>query len=175
MPEIDGCSRPAPRRLRVRPLTREAFLPYGEVMEASGPHALANGGLAEVYRDLAVIDVKEGGGRVGLTVVRTAPRSLPLSVEVMERHPLGSQAFAVLKGGDWLVLVAPAGPLDATRLEAFSVAPNQGVNYRRNIWHHPLVALGETSEFLVIDRIGEGDNLVLERLAEPLEIIAADS
>ncbi len=173
MSEPDATSRPALRRLRVRPLTREAFLPYGEVIEVSGkPDIVANGGLAELYRDLAHVDVATGGGRVGVNVVRTAPRVLPLRVEVMERHPLGSQAFFTIKGGDWLVLAAPAGKLDSNAIQAFRVAANQGINYRRDIWHHPLIALAETSEFLIIERFGDGDNLVLETLAEPLEIVS---
>jgi len=161
----------APRRLTVRKLTREAFRRFGEVMDASGaPHELANGGAAEIYRDLARVDVEAAGGRVSVSVVRAAAHALPLRIEVMERHPLGSQAFAGLAGGAWLVVVAPAGPLDPRAIEAFRVAPNQGVNYRRDIWHHPLIALGETSEFLVIERAGGGENLVLEKLGEPLEI-----
>jgi ureidoglycolate lyase len=161
--------------LRVRPLTREAFGPYGDVIDASGsPDALANGGLAQLYRDLARIDVETGGGRVAVNVVRTTPRELPLRIEVMERHPLGSQLFASLKGGDWLVLAAPAGRLRSDAIEAFRVGAHQGVNFRRDIWHHPLIALVDASEFLVLDRAGEGDNLVLEKLIEPLEIASLD-
>ena len=103
-------------------------------------------------------------------MVRTAPRGLPLKVELLERHPLSSQLFSPLGGADWLIVVAPAGGLDPDAIVAFRARPNQAVNYRRGVWHHPLIALGGESDFLVIDRCGEGADLDIERLAEPLLI-----
>jgi ureidoglycolate lyase len=164
-----------PKLLRVAQLTREAFRPFGDVLDASGPpDDLANGGAAEIFRNRAEVDVQAEGGRLCINVVRTAPTELPLQIAVMERHPLSSQAFSPLAGADWLVVVAPAGPLDASAIVAFRAGPTQGVNYRRGVWHHPLIALRATSDFLVIDRAGEGANLELERLADPLLIDALE-
>ncbi len=161
----------AMRRLTVRPLTAEAFRPYGVVIDASGnPSFLANSGAAQVHRDLAAIDVGARGGRICLSVVRTAPAALPLRIAVMERHPLGSQAFVPLDGAELLLVVALEGELDPTAIVAFQGSPSQGVNYRRGVWHHPLIALHRTSDFVVIDREGEGENLNLETLADPLAI-----
>ena len=155
----------------MRPLTAEAFRPYGEVIDASGnPNFLANGGAAQVHRDLAAVDVGAHGGRICLSVVRTAPAALPLRIAVMERHPLGSQAFVPLDGAQFLVVVAPEGELDPTAIVAFQGSPSQGVNYRRGVWHHPLIALHRESDFVVIDREGEGENLNLETLSNPLAI-----
>lgn len=160
-----------PRVLRARPLSRSTFKPFGDVLDASGPYDdLANGGAAQVFRDRATLDVAALGGRARMNIVRTAPIRLPLMIELMERHPLGSQMFAPLSGTDWLVVAAPPGPLDPGTIVAFRARGNQGINYRRGVWHHPLIALDRISDFLVVDRAGEGTNLDIERLAEPLLI-----
>ena len=159
------------RPLSVAPLTREAFHRFGDVLDASGPaDEVANGGAAQVYRDRATADFYAEGGRVRFNIVRTAPQRLPLKIELLERHPLGSQTFSPLAGSDWLVVVAPAGALDLDAIVAFRALPSQGVNYRRGVWHHPLIALNRPSDFFVIDRAGEGANLDIERLADPLLI-----
>jgi ureidoglycolate lyase len=163
----------SPRRLSVAPLTRAAFRLFGDVIDASGPaDDVANGGAAQVYRDGAAADFDADGGRIRFNVVRTAPQRLPLRIEMLERHPLSAQAFSPLAGASWLVVVAPAGPLDPDAVVAFRALPSQGVNYRRGVWHHPLIALDKESDFLVIDRAGEGVNLQIERLAAPFLIEA---
>jgi ureidoglycolate lyase len=160
-------------RLTPAPLTAEAFRPYGAVIDASGtPSALANGGAAKVFRDMAAIDVEAEGGRVSVSLVRTAPTPLPLRIAVMERHPLGSQAFAPLGGAEYLAIVAPAGPLDPAAIVAFRASSAQGINLRRGVWHHPLVALYRESDFLVIDRAGAGENFELQEIAAALVIEA---
>jgi ureidoglycolate lyase len=163
------------RRLVICSLSAEAFAPYGDVLDASGvPTGFANGGAVEVHRDIAAIDVAAEGGRICVSVVRAKGATLPFRVEVMERHPLGSQVIAPLGDGHMLVVVAPHGPLDPARIVAFRASPGQGVNYRRGVWHHPLIALDRASDFLVIDRAGEGENLIVERLAQPLEVLRLD-
>jgi ureidoglycolate lyase len=160
-----------PRALATRLLSSSAFEPFGEVLDASGPcDDLANDGAAQVFRDRARVDVAAQGGRVRLNIVRASPCRLPLKIEMMERHPLGSQAFVPLGGADWLVVAAPPGQLDPGAIVAFGARGNQGINYRRGVWHHPLIALDRISDFVVIDRAGEGTNLDIERLAEPLLI-----
>ncbi|MFX8813062.1 ureidoglycolate lyase, partial [Acinetobacter baumannii] len=84
----------------------------------------------------------------------------PIRLRVMERHPLGSQAFVPMCGDPFLVVVAPPGPAPAPAdLRAFVTNGRQGVNYARGTWHHPLLALDRISDFLVVDRGGDGRNL----------------
>ncbi|MDH3236652.1 MAG: ureidoglycolate lyase [Alphaproteobacteria bacterium] len=146
--------------ITAEPLTAEAFAPFGDVIAAGGgERMMINDGTSERFNDLARIDVSAEGGRPNLSFVRAQPRELPIAVRMVERHPLGSQAFMPLGPASFLVLVAPAGEqVVADDLRAFRTAPRQGINYHRGVWHHPLIALDDVSEFLVIDRGGAGEN-----------------
>lgn len=147
-------------RLRPEPLTREAFAPFGDVIQACDvvQHFTINGGNTERYHDLA--DIAPGpDGRAIVSIFRGQPRTLPFRVEMMERHPLASQAFVPMSGRPYLVVVAPAGRAPrAQDLTAFLARADQGVNYAPGVWHHPLLALEAVSDFLVIDRSGPGAN-----------------
>lgn len=146
--------------LQAAPLTAEAFAPFGEVIQTTGhTPRLINEGTSERFDDLTPVDVLAGGGRPLISIFRASPRPLPFTVRAMERHPLSSQAFYPLDGLPYLVVVAEPGdaPWDR-RIRAFRAAGNQGVNYRRNTWHHALLALGRTCHFLVVDRGGGGEN-----------------
>jgi ureidoglycolate lyase len=146
--------------LRPVALTREAFAPFGEVIEASDAvrHYPINAGTTERYHDLARLDAGPEG-RLIVSIFRAQPRSLPVEVTMMERHPLSSQAFIPLSGRPYLVVVAPLGePPTARDLRLFLVSGEQGVNYAPGVWHHPLLALEAVSDFLVLDRSGSGPN-----------------
>jgi len=157
------------KMLRMEPLTREAFAPFGDVIETAGArHFPINGGTTERYHDLALIDVSTAGGRPIANLFRAQPRAWPVEIGMMERHPLGSQAFVPLAGARYAVVVAPAGEFDPAGLRAFWAEAGQGVNYARGVWHHPLLAFGSVSDFLVIDRGGNGEpNCDEITLAEP--------
>jgi ureidoglycolate lyase len=146
--------------LRPVPLTASAFAPFGNVIEISGrPSRWINNGTCERFDDLAEIDVAADGGRPLISIFRAAPRALPFQVQNLERHPLSSQAFYPLQPHSFLIVVAleGTGPV-APRLRCFLSSGQQGVNFRRNTWHHELLALQETSLFLVVDRGGPGEN-----------------
>jgi ureidoglycolate lyase len=146
--------------LRATALTAEAFAPFGDVIEIDARASRwINDGTCRRFDDLAHIDVLEAGGRPLLSVFEAAPRPLPFRVRVLERHPLSSQAFYPVAAMPFLVVVAEAGPQPiAGRIHVYSSSGRQGVNYRRNTWHHSLIALERTSHFLVVDRGGPGEN-----------------
>jgi ureidoglycolate lyase len=146
--------------LNPQPLTREAFAPFGEVIEASDAvrHFTINAGNTERYHDLAHIEAGPDG-KVIVSIFRGQPRTLPFSVEMMERHPLASQAFIPMSGKPYLVVVAPAGAAPkAEDLRVFLARGDQGVNYATGVWHHPLLALETVCDFLVVDRSGSAPN-----------------
>ncbi|GAK34312.1 ureidoglycolate lyase [Iodidimonas nitroreducens] len=160
------------RTITPRALTPEAFAPYGDVMmvETTAKHFEINEGHTTRFHDLARLDLERDGGHPLLSIFRSQPKALPLILEVMERHPLGSQAFYPLSPRPYLVVVAPPGDFDPAAVVAFLVRPDQGVNYHAGTWHHYSLALDETSDFLVIDRGGPGDNLAEVRLSPPIRI-----
>lgn len=159
--------------LKPRPLTREAFAPFGEVIETEeAEHFTINEGTTERFHDLAAVDVGGNDGRPLINIFRGQPRDLPLSIRMMERHPLASQAFIPMGLHRWLAVVAPAGePPKPSDLCAFIASAGQGVNYRRGVWHHPLIALEAVSNFVVVDRGGAGENCEEHYFTEGEEIL----
>jgi len=146
-------------RISTAPLTKAAFAPYGEVVEREGADLVTiNQGFATRVNDLAQIDVAAGGASVNVSLFVAKARPLPIDVKLMERHPLGSQLFFPLQDRPWLVLVC-SDPLVTATYRAFEASGRQGVNYARNVWHHPLLVLTDEERFLVLDRKGEGNNL----------------
>lgn len=160
-------------RLRPEPLSTDAFAPFGDVIAprpAGDPAAFPiNGGMVTRHHDLATVEL--GGGRALINLFEARPYTFPMEISMMERHPLGSQAFIPLSERPFVVVVAPPGDaLLPASLRAFITNGRQGVNYRAGVWHHMLLALGEPSFFAVVDRGGDGNNCDERRLAQPLLI-----
>lgn len=153
-------------------LTAAAFAPFGDLIEAGADtHSFAiNYGHSRRFHDLAQIDTAQSNGRTGISIFRSAPLPLPLSIRLLERHPLSSQAFFPLSPRPYLVVVAPPGDLDENAIRVFLARPGQGVNYRAGTWHHFCLALEAESDFLVVDRIGTGPNCDEVQLNRPFEI-----
>ena len=162
--------------LTLEPLTRAAFKPFGDVIELDGAqHFPINGGTTERFHDLARVDIgADAGGRPLINVFRGQPRAQPIEISMMERHPLGSQAFLPLGVVSYLVVVAPAGELDASKLRAFFTRGWQGVNYARGVWHHPLIVLDVSADFIVVDRGGKEANCEETYLLESFQLVERD-
>jgi len=149
-------------RIQLKPLTRDAFAPYGDVIEIDGAHHFPiNQGKIERYHDLARVEIdSDAGGRPAISVMTCNQTTrIPCDVTVVERHPHGSQAFVPLTRGRMIIVVAAAGddpqPVDFT---GFISDGEQGVNYRAGIWHMPLICEHEAQRFLIVDRAGPGHN-----------------
>ncbi len=146
------------RQIATEPLTRSAFAPFGEVLDTSGePDKIINQGLCGRYHDRATLDFVEG--RAGISLFHAEPRSLPCRLDMVERHPAGSQAFLPMTQAPFLVVVAPDEGGAPGRPRAFLTAPGQGINFHRGTWHGVLTPLATPGLFAVVDRIGAGDNL----------------
>jgi ureidoglycolate lyase len=157
--------------MQIEKLTREAFAPFGELITLAGArHYPINGGTTERFHDLASIDVSDQGGKPLLSLFRGKPRRLPFEISIMERHPLGSQAFIPLSGGRYLVIVAASGQFDERTVRVFLAGGSEGVNYTKAVWHHGLFALDEESDFMVVDRGGPGVNCEEISLSQPILI-----
>lgn len=151
----------AAKLIKLQKLTRVAFAEFGDVVESSGAeHFAINNGTTERFHDLAKLDTGSQGGRTVVSIARGQSFSMPIAIKMLERHPLGSQIFIPLGGRPYVVIVASSlangRPGEPT---GFLASGQQGVNYARNTWHHPLIPLEEVSDFLIIDRDGPGKNL----------------
>ena len=159
------------RALIPRPLTAAAFAPFGDVLSArdSTPKTI-NYGNTMRYDTGAALSLDAQNGRPGISIFRATPLEKPIKITLMERHPLSSQAFYPLSGHPFLVVAAPKGDLDPAKICAFMAAPDQGVNYHPGVWHHYLLALDAVSDFLVLDRLGNGENCDEVPLSPPLVV-----
>ena len=156
--------------LKPEPLTREGFAAYGDVIETSRRQSVAmNSARFERFDDLCNVDMSDDGP-VAVSIARCrTPTKLPLRLDMVERHPLGSQAFVPLTSCTMVLVVAPPGEsVDAGDLRAFVTNGRQGVNYHRGTWHMPLISFAEGSEYLVIDRGGSELNCEQHSFAEAI-------
>lgn len=160
------------RDIAIRPISAEAFAPFGDLIELAGqPDRIINRGLCGRYHDRARLDF--GDGRAGISLFDANPRSLPCILDLVERHPEGSQAFIPMTQHPFLVIVAPdAGGVPGVPL-AFETRPGQAINLHRGTWHGVLTPLHAPGLFAVVDRIGPGANLQEHRFEPPYTIVRA--
>jgi ureidoglycolate lyase len=157
--------------LAPEPLTAAAFANFGTVIETAGAESYPiNGGTTTRFHALATADPGAGGEAV-ISIFRASRWPQPVAIKMLERHPLASQAFFPLSPDDWLVVVAGGERPTAADLRLFRARGDQGVQYARGVWHHPLLILTERQDFLIVDRRGPGENLD-EITLEPGAVIA---
>lgn len=158
-------------QVKVQPLTAEAFAPFGEVLDVTGdPDKIINQGMCGRYHDRATLDFVEG--RAGISLFNAQKRSLPLTLDMVERHPDGSQAFLPMSQEPFLVIVAPDAAGKPGVPLAFVTRPGQGVNFHRGTWHGVLTPLSDAGLFAVVDRIGAGPNLEEHWFQTPFIVVA---
>ena len=163
------------RRILAQPLTRASFAPFGDVISTEGAECFPiNDGRCQRYHDLARVEAIGEAARVLINLFRSEPASLPLRLPMVERHPLGSQAFVPLEGRPFLVVACPDEQGRPGAPVAFLTSGSQGINFHRNVWHAPLAPLDRRQDFLVVDRGGAGVNLEEHHFAEPYEIVLPD-
>lgn len=154
------------RQIEIQPLTPEQFAPFGDVLEASGfPDKIINQGLCERFHDRARLDFDDG--RAGISIFKGEPRAVPLMLDLVERHPLGSQAFVPMSADPFLVVVARDKGGEPVDPQAFVTQAGQAINFHRGTWHGVLTPLHAPALFAVIDRIGGGTNLEEFRFETP--------
>jgi len=153
--------------IRPEPLTKEAFLPFGEVLESEGVNPqYINFGNTKKYANLAKITIADNGSGQ-LSIYRSSAIDLPFRIHLMECHPLGSQAFYPLHERPFPVIVALPGSVpDPSDIKVFLTNGRQGVNFLPGVWHHYQLTLGQDSDYIVVDRDSSGDNYEEQCLTE---------
>ncbi len=159
-------------KIIIEPMTADAFAPFGDLLEAKGtPDKIINQGLCGRFHDRARMDFSDG--RAGISIFHAEKRDLPLKLDLVERHPDGSQAFVPMSHQPFLVVVAEDQNGIPQNIRAFLTEAGQAINIHRGVWHGVLTPLYDPGLFAVIDRIGEGPNL--EEYWLPDEVIIATS
>jgi|TARA_Y100000817_G_C16679606_1_gene465297 ureidoglycolate lyase len=146
-------------------ITKENFSLFGDIISTRDAKPIdINAGYAKRFDDLANINTSKDNGKTIVSIFSAKKRNFPMKIDMMEKHPLGSQAFIPMKETTFLVLVAPENDKpDLNKIESFIVPSGVGINYKPGVWHFPLIAT-EDMNFLVVDRKGAGENLVIENL-----------
>jgi ureidoglycolate lyase len=159
-------------KIIIEPMSADAFAPFGDLLEAKGtPDKIINQGLCGRFHDRARMDFSDG--RAGISIFHAEKRDLPLKLDLVERHPDGSQAFVPMSHQPFLVVVAEDQNGIPQNIRAFLTEAGQAINIHRGVWHGVLTPLYDPGLFAVIDRIGEGPNL--EEYWLPYEVIIATS
>jgi len=146
-------------------ITKENFIKFGDMIATKDLIPIEiNNGYAKRYDDIANLNTSKENGKTTISIFSALKRTFPMKIDMMEKHPLGSQAFIPMKETTFLAFVAPKGEKpDLEKIEAFIIPPGIGINYNPGTWHFPLIST-ENMNFLVVDRKGSGDNLVIENL-----------
>tara|TARA_B100001179_G_scaffold13005_1_gene8420 strand:+ start:257 stop:751 length:495 start_codon:yes stop_codon:yes gene_type:complete len=145
-------------------INRKNFNPYGDLISSDDIDYIdINAGYAKRFDNLANIETLNGGGKTIVSIFSASKRTFPMKIDMMEKHPLGSQAFIPMKETTFLSFVAPPGESpEISKIQSFIVPPKTGINYKPGIWHFPLISTEDTN-FLVIDRKGNGNNLIIHK------------
>ena len=146
-------------------INKSNFLKFGEVITTENIKPLKiNNGYAQRFDGIANLNTKNQNGETTISIFSALKRMFPMKIDMMEKHPLGSQAFIPMKETTFLCLVAPDGEKpDLNKIESFIIPPGLGINYKNGTWHFPLIST-EDMNFLVVDRKGPGNNLIIENL-----------
>ena len=142
-------------------ITRQNFATYGDLISSDDIKPIdINAGYAKRFDNLANINTSKDEGRTIVSIFSALKRTFPMKINMMEKHPLGSQSFIPMNETTFLAFVAPPGNQpEISKIESFIISPGMGINYKPNIWHFPLIST-ENMNFLVLDRKGSGNNLI---------------
>ena len=145
-------------------ITRSNFATYGDLISSDNIDPInINAGYAKRYDNLVNIDTLKDEGKTIVSIFSAIKRTFPMKIDMMEKHPLSSQAFIPMKETTFLSFVAPPGESpEINKIQSFIIPPKTGINYKPGIWHFPLISTEDTN-FLVIDRKGAGENLIIHK------------
>jgi ureidoglycolate lyase len=145
-------------------INRSNFATYGDLISTNDIKPMdINAGYAKRFDNLADLNTLKDGGKTIVSIFSALKRTFPMKIDMMEKHPLCSQAFIPMKETTFLCFVAPQGESpEINKIQSFIVPPKMGINYKPGVWHFPLISTEDTN-FLVIDRKGTGENLIIHK------------
>ncbi|KAF9431929.1 Allantoicase [Entomortierella beljakovae] len=156
------------------PITNENFAEWGQVvrMPDADPNAVqVNQGSARKYSRLAEVinlrpastdsanpnpTLKSATTNVAIFKCYKPVITPQFDIKLLERHSYSSQMFMPMGGdgnGSYVVVTAENGPDDKpvlSTLRAFRCNNTMGINYRPNVWHHPMIVVEKPVQFMTI-------------------------
>ena len=143
-------------------INKSNFAAYGDLISTENINPIdINAGYAKRFDNLANLDTSKNNGKTIVSIFSALKRTFPMKIDMMEKHPLGSQAFIPMKETTFLSFVAPPADVpELNKIQSFIIPPKMGINYKPGVWHFPLISTEDTN-FLVIDRKGNGENLII--------------
>ena len=153
-------------KIKIKPkkINKTNFSKFGQIIDTSKKkYFRINNGYAKRYDNLGKINTSLNKGRTIVSIFSAKKRKFPMKVDMMEKHPLGSQAFVPMKETSFLVFVAPKGNKpDLKKIQSFRIPKQTGINLNPGIWHFPLISTKDMN-FLVVDGKGKGNNLIIHK------------
>ena len=151
-------------KIKPKKINKTNFSKFGQIIDTSKKkYFRINNGYAKRYDNLGKINTSLNKGRTIVSIFSAKKRKFPMKVDMMEKHPLGSQAFVPMKETSFLVFVAPKGNKpDLKKIQSFRIPKQTGINLNPGIWHFPLISTKDMN-FLVVDRKGKGNNLIIHK------------
>ena len=153
--------------IKPKKITRKNFKKFGDVIYTKKIKPInINDGYAKRFHNLGNINTLKKNGSTIMSIFSAKKRKFPMNIKMMEKHPLGSQAFIPMTETTFLVFVAPKSKKpNIKKIKSFIVPKQTGINYRPGIWHFPLIS-SKNMNFLVIDRNGKGNNLIIHNFKQ---------
>ena len=153
-------------KIKIKPkkINKKNFKKFGQVIDTGKKkYFKINNGYAKRYDNLGKINTSTKKGKTIVSIFSAKRRMFPMKIDMMEKHPLGSQAFIHMKETSFLVFVTPKGNKhNLKKIESFRIPKQAGINLNPGIWHFPLISTKDMN-FLVIDRKGKGKNLIIHK------------
>ncbi len=149
-------------KIKSKKINKKNFKKFGQIIDTNKKKFFRiNDGFAKRFDNLGKINTSSNKGKTIVSIFSAKKRLFPMKIHMMEKHPLGSQAFVPMKETSFLVFVAPKGSKpNLKKVESFRIPKQTGINLNPGIWHFPLISTKDMN-FLVIDRKGKGNNLII--------------
>ena len=146
--------------MQINRISKDNFSKYGQLISTQDIESQnINEETTKSFYDLVNIEIYGENKQCRVNIFKSIKRSFPLEINMLENHPLSSQAFIPLQKTNFIVVVAPISKEpDINLLEAFHISHEEGINFKPKVWHFPLIAI-ENSNFLTVDKRDSNNNL----------------
>lgn len=163
-----------PNAIHIEPLSKDSFNVYGDVIGGSinSDGVAINQGTTLKF-DSETLSLGANNSQAKAYLYRARGQHLPLMLEMLECHRLGSQTFVPINGVAFVAVVAVSSPSsglpDLSTLRAFWVDGSCAVTLRAGTWHHGLIAASD-GDFVVIERLADEIDCDLFKLTPSIEL-----